>query len=245
VLQADGSLKCAWYHPDGFDTITQTMKLTPPNTALAKTFRAVRGIHAGSVRVTANGAIITSWQHHGEWRCHYLGHLDASQWPHLEEWIEPRTGVAREGNAPDVPANAQPTVASARTEDDDSDNGEESSIDYPLDPTEALFEDWFAPPEIEEEEEEEEETEEAEEETEEDAETEAEDIDTVDVGDAGLHQATFSEQHKLLSCIDSHGGDLAKAPATSQRQYATAQVKRQPTPTRLWNWVVSKLKGQS
>ena len=156
VLQANGSLKCEWHHPDGYGSINQTVQLTSPNAAFANTFKALRGTPVGAVRVTANGAVITSWQDRGQWKCHYIGHINVSEWLHLEEWIESRTTAESEHRTFESFPDPRHTAAPADTEDEDSDDDEESELEYPFDPTEDIYEDYMPPPEMEEEEEEEE-----------------------------------------------------------------------------------------
>jgi hypothetical protein len=235
VLQANGSLKCEWHHPDGDGSINQTLQLTSPNAAFAKTFRALRGTPAGAVRVTANGAVITSWQDRGQWKCHYIGHINFAEWPHLEEWIEWRTTAEPEHRVFDSLPDLRHTAAPADVEDEDEDShdDEESDFDYPYDPTEDIYDDYIPPPEMEEEEDE------AEEEDEDEGE------DSPDQEDLGEQQESFAEREKLLSCIDFPGSGLANPLETGNRQHADAKPKHPPAPTGFWNWVVKKLKGQS
>jgi hypothetical protein len=58
-----------------------------PDGSLARGFKIARpGDHAGRVRVTANGHVITNRNQRGHWECVYVGRINVAKWAHHQEW---------------------------------------------------------------------------------------------------------------------------------------------------------------
>lgn len=89
AIQADGSLRCSWYHPAPYGRNTTCQVLRGPDPDLAKGFCAARpGTTGGRVRVTACGHVITNRQQNsGEWVPAYVGWIDPKEWTQWERWI--------------------------------------------------------------------------------------------------------------------------------------------------------------
>lgn len=89
VMKPDGALVCTWYHPTrwGRDEVYEVLRR--PDRSLAEKFRSARpGDASGSVRITANGHIITNRQEmNGYWESMYVGHVDSSSWNGWDQWI--------------------------------------------------------------------------------------------------------------------------------------------------------------
>lgn len=87
IDRADGSLRAEIRTPtpDGF--LRERYFVIESDESLADGFSVARpGDGGGRVRVTANGHVITNRQRFGRWECVYVGQIDVTAWPHLDEW---------------------------------------------------------------------------------------------------------------------------------------------------------------
>lgn len=89
VIEADGSLRCRWYHPTSWGWTESSAKMRGSDTRLSAGFRTARpGDRVGRVRVTAQGIVITNRQGStGKWSTHFVGRIPPESWPHRREWI--------------------------------------------------------------------------------------------------------------------------------------------------------------